>query len=150
MVEPLVIGWGWEAEPEMSYGSRFLDYQQWLGTIDYSAYLSVPAAIHFQAEHDWPAVRAACRQLVGAAIDGIGELTGLPTLYPRGGYEQMAAAALPPQTDTAVLKRRLLDEFAIEIPCLCWNEQPLIRVSIQAYNTTEDVAALLAALRVLL
>jgi len=150
MVEPLVIGWGWEAEPEMSYGSRFLDYQQWLGTIDYSAYLSVPAAIRFQAEHDWPAVRAACRRLVGAAIDGIGDLTGLPTLYPDGGYEQMAAAALPPQTDTAVLKRRLLDEFAIEIPCLRWNEQPLIRVSIQAYNTAEDVAALLAALRVLL
>lgn len=150
MVEPLVIGWGWEAEPEMSYGSRFLDYQQWLGTTDYSAYLSVPAAIRFQAEHDWPTVRAACRQLVGAAIDGIGELTGLPTLYPRGGYEQMAAAALPPETDTAVLKRRLLDEFAIEIPCLRWNEQPFIRVSIQAYNTAEDVAALLAALRVLL
>ncbi len=150
MVEPLVIGWGWEAEPGMSYGSRFLDHQQWLGTIDYSAYLSVPAAIRFQAEHDWPAVRVACRRLVGAAIDGIGALTGRPALYAHGDYVQMAAAALPPETDTVVLKRRLLDEFAIEIPCTRWNGQPFIRVSIQAYNTAADVDALLAALRVLL
>jgi isopenicillin-N epimerase len=34
LLEPLVVGWGYEAEPEMSYGSRFLDLFQWLGTID--------------------------------------------------------------------------------------------------------------------
>ena len=150
LLEPLVVGWGWEAEPEMSYGSRFLDYQQWLGTIDCSAYLSVPAAIRFQREHDWPAVRRACRRLVGDALAGIAALTGLPDLYPTGDYCQMAAASLPPATDLPALKRRLLDEFHIEIPCVRWNERPFIRVSIQAYNTADDVAALLDALRVLL
>ncbi len=150
LLEPLVVGWGWEAEPEMSYGSRFLDHQQWLGTIDTSAYLSVPAAIRFQREHDWPAVRRACRQLVGVALAGIAALTGLPDLYPTGDYCQMAAAPLPPATDLPALKRRLLDEFRIEIPCVRWNDRPYIRVSIQAYNTADDVAALLDALRTLL
>ena len=151
LIEPLVVGWGYDAEPGTSYGSRFLDYLQWLGTIDYAAYLSVPAAIRFQAEHDWPRVRAECHQLVGAALAGIGALTGLPSIYPDDSYyHQMAAAPLPPATDIVALKQRLIDDFHVEIPCTRWNERPFIRVSIQAYNTAEDVAALVEALRVLL
>ena len=151
LVEPLVVGWGYDAEPGTSYGSRFLDLLQWLGTIDYAAYLSVPAAIRFQAEHDWPAVRAACHPLVGQALDGIGGLTGLPSVYPDDSfYHQMAVAPLPPQTDIVALKRRLIDDCRIEIPCTRWNDQPFIRVSIQAYNTHDDVSRLVDALRVLL
>ena len=151
LIEPLVVGWGYDAEPEMSYGSRFLDTLQWLGTIDYAAYLSVPAAIRFQAEHDWPAVQQACHHLLGNALAGIGALTGLPSVYPDDThYHQMAVAPLPPATDIVALKRRLLDDYRIEIPCTRWNDQPFIRVSIQAYNTAEDVAALIEALGVLL
>lgn len=149
LIEPLVVGWGYEAEPEMSYGSRFLDTLQWLGTIDYAAYLSVPSAIRFQAEHDWPAVRTACHQLVGQALDGLAALTGQPSIYPDDSYyHQMAAAPLPPQTDIVALKRRLIDDFRIEIPCTRWNDRPFIRVSIQAYNTADDVVTLVDALRV--
>ncbi|MBP8947502.1 MAG: aminotransferase class V-fold PLP-dependent enzyme [Candidatus Promineofilum sp.] len=151
LIEPLVVGWGYDAEPEMSYGSRFLDTLQWLGTIDYAAYLSVPAAIRFQAEHDWPAVQQACHHLLGNALAGIGALTGLPSVYPDDThYHQMAVAPLPPATDIVALKRRLLDAYRIEIPCTRWNDRPFIRVSIQAYNTAEDVAALIEALGVLL
>ena len=93
LIEPLVVGWGYEAEPGTSFGSRFLDLLQWLGTIDYAAYLSVPAAIRFQAEHDWPAVRAACHTLVAEALDGLAALTGLRSIYPDDSYyHQMAAA----------------------------------------------------------
>jgi len=151
LIEPLVVGWGYDAEPGTSYGSRFLDYMQWLGTIDYAAYLSVPAAIRFQAEHDWPRVRADCHRLVVAALAGIGALTGLPPVYPGDSfYHQMAVAPLPPATDIVALKRRLIEEFRVEIPCTRWNERPFIRVSIQAYNTAEDVAALVNALGELL
>jgi isopenicillin-N epimerase len=150
-IEPLVVGWGYDAEPGTSYGSRFLDYLQWLGTIDYAAYLSVPAAIRFQAEHDWPRVRAEGHRLVGAALAGIGALTGRLPIYPDDSfYHQMAAAPLPPATDIVALKRRLIDDFHVEIPCTRWNERPFIRVSIQAYNTVEDVSVLVEALRVLL
>jgi isopenicillin-N epimerase len=40
----------------------------------------------------------------------------------------------------------LYDEFGIEAPLVEWQGKPYIRVSIQAYNTQEDVERLLEAL----
>ena len=48
LVEPLVVSWGWEAEKPGP--SRFVDEQEWTGTRDIAAFLSVPAAIQFQRE----------------------------------------------------------------------------------------------------
>jgi isopenicillin-N epimerase len=61
----------------------------------------------------------------------------------------MAAVRLP-EVDTARLKSRLYDEFSIEIPVYRWHGRPILRVSIQGYNTPEDTEALLAALHTLL
>jgi isopenicillin-N epimerase len=62
---------------------------------------------------------------------------------------QMAAFPLPP-CDVDAVKRRLYDEFAVEIPVYSWNGQPLIRLSVQGYNTQAEVDALLEGLEVLL
>jgi len=149
LIEPLVIGWGWEADPALSFGSRLLDYTQWLGTSDLSAYLAVPAAIDFQAAHDWPAVRERCHALAAQSIGRIEALTGLPSLYPAGDdffYRQMAAAELPPIADLPGFKRRLYDKYRVEIPCVQWGERQFIRVSLQGYNDAGDVDALIDAL----
>ena len=52
LVEPLVVSWGWQSEHPTA--SRFIDEQEWQGTRDIAAYLSVPAAIQFFRDHDWP------------------------------------------------------------------------------------------------
>jgi isopenicillin-N epimerase len=60
-------------------------------------------------------------------------------------------AALPiPACDPDALKRRLYDEFRVEIPTVNWNGRHFLRISIQGYNTREDVDALVAALAALL
>lgn len=149
LVEPLVVGWGWGEPRALTYGSDFLDYNQWLGTTDMAAYLAVPAAIQFQAEHEWDTVRDQCQALVTQAIHRIGDLTGLPPAYPddQGFYRQMAIAPLPPITDLPAFKKQLYDEHHVEIPCINWQGQLFIRVSIQGYNSQDDVDRLLEALR---
>ena len=157
LIEPLIVGWGWSDGPpdagSLTFGSTFLDYLQYPGTKDYAAYLAVPEAIAFQAQYDWPAVRAGCHALAAEAIGRIEALTGLPPLYPPASaqfYAQMAAAALPPIADLPAFKQRLYDDYRVEIPCVQWGERQFIRISIQGYNTRADVDALLAALQLLL
>ncbi len=68
MLEPLIISWGYEADVPGPRSSWIITSAR--GTHDPSAYLSVPAAIAFQREHDWPRVRAACHLLAREARKG--------------------------------------------------------------------------------
>jgi isopenicillin-N epimerase len=151
LLEPLVVSWGWSEEWSLT-GTSCVDLLQWWGTVDPAASLSVPAAIRFQEEHDWPAVRRCCHELATGALRRLGDLTGLDPLYPPGAvfYQQMVAAPLPPSCNPAELQARLYGQHRIEIPCLDWNGRPLIRLSVQGYNSEADIDALLAALEVAL
>ena len=149
LVEPLVISWGGQSpDPE---GRAFLDEQQWPGTRDISAFLAVPEALRFCAAHDWPRVRRQCHALAAHARARLGELTGLPPICPDSSdwYAQMAAVRLPPG-DGPALKARLWDQFRVEVPVHARPEGNYLRVSIQAYNSGEDVDRLLDGLRALL
>lgn len=151
LLEPLVVSWGWGEDRAFSYGSDFLDYLQWQGTHDPSAYLSVPAAIAFQERHDWPRVRQQCHALLQRTLGQIGDLTGLPSPYPDArAYRQMAVAPLPPVPDTPTFKAALYDRYRVEVPFTEWGGRPFVRISIQGYNTQADCAALVMALRDLL
>ena len=148
-LQPLVISWGWESEKPGD--SRFIDHHQWQGTRDLSAFLSVPAAIRFQLEHDWNSVRHRCHQLASRMRKQINDLTGLEPICPDSSdwFIQMCVARLP-EVDVEILQKRLYDEFGIEVVTRRWNDQPLIRVSFQAYNDQGDADALVHALGQLL
>jgi len=152
LIEPLVVSWGWGADRTFSYGSDYLDYTQWTGTNYPAAYLSVPAAIQFQNSNDWVRVRSRCHEMLKEAINRIDDLTGLSSIYPDSGdfFEQMAAVPLPPIDDIQIFKRRLYEQYRVEIPVLSWQGTPLIRISIQGYNSGKDIDKLLAALAELL
>jgi len=149
LIEPLIISWGWESEKPGS--SRFVDYLEWTGTHDIAAYLSVPAAIDFQAAHDWEHVRRACRPLVSQAREQINALTGLAPICPDDDawFRQMATMRLP-ACDTEILKERLWNERHIEAPIITWNGEPFVRVSVQGYNDATDIERLVEALAALL
>jgi len=130
-----------------------VDEQEWTGTRDPAAFLAVPEAIAFQAEHDWPAVRRRCHELLCTAREQISRLTGLAPICPADPayFAQMHALPLPLSASAAAdLQRRLLSEHAIEIPVTHRGDEQFLRLSIQAYNGPEDVAALIQALRTLL
>lgn len=150
LLSPLIISWGYESENPGP--SLFIDHNEWQGTRDFSAFLSVPAAIEFQAQHDWPSVRRFCHALASQTRTQINALTGLPAICPDSieWFGQMFAALLPAGVDTNDIKLRLYNKYRIEVPLHRWKDHSLIRVSIQAYNDSVDTDALLTALNELL
>jgi isopenicillin-N epimerase len=144
LIEPLVVSWGWR--PRDPGPSVFVDAIERQATHDPAAYLSVPAAIDFQTDHDWPTVRQECHELVRLARQGMTKLTGIEPFVaddPRL-FAQMATLPLPP-CDPLALKERLYDTHRIEIPVTSWGDTPCLRISVQGYNTRADVERLLAA-----
>lgn len=159
LIEPLVISWGWGEHPMFTsravkhrFESKYLDYFEWSGTTDPSAYLSVPAAIQFQEQHHWPAVREQCQEILGIGLKGIDKLTGLENVYSIGAapFAQMAVARLPLVRDISAFQAQLLQKYKIEVPCIEWNNQHYMRISVQGYNTEADLEALVTAVGKLL
>ena len=150
LLKPLVVSWGYEAE--VPGDSQFIDYNEWWGTRDVSAFLAVPKAIQFQQDQNWAEVRAACHRLAVETWQRIHDLTGETPLHsdPEPWFAQMAVATLPADSDLVALKSRLYDEHRIEIPLIAWNEKKLIRLSVQGYNSRRDMDKLLSALNTLL
>jgi len=131
--------------------SRFVLEQEWQGTRDPATYLSVAAAIQFQADHDWPRVRHECLEWLRDARRRIEELTGLPPICHDSPEWSAQMGAFPlPACDGAALQRWLHDEHHVEVPVIEWNGRQLVRVPAQGYNTEADVKVLVGALRVLL
>lgn len=150
LVQPLIVSWGWQSDNPGP--SPFIDWQQWTGTRDISAFLAVPDAIDFQAAHNWRAVRESCHALASDLRQRVTALTGLEALYPDSPrwYRQMGTVPLPSSVDINDLKIKLYDGYKIEVPLIDWNGYKLIRFSLQAYNSAEDVLALEQALKTLL
>jgi len=151
LIEPLIVSWGYHPTPEIATGSRFIDLLQWTGTKDPTAALTIPNAIQFMKDHDWDSVRCECHRLLRQTIERICDLTQLPPLYPLDSdfYGQMGIAQLP-SSNLPLLKYRLYNEYKVEVPLTEWGNRQFIRVSIQGYNTQEDVDMLVHVLEVLL
>ncbi len=152
LIEPLVVSWGWGDDPQPDTGSRYLNYLQWVGTMDPSAYLAAPAGLAFQAAHQWEQVRADCHALVRTWLEEMQALTGQPPLYDLTSdlYGQMGTAPLPPLGDVAAFKQALYDRFRVEMPCFLWAGRPYARISVQGYNTSDDIQRALDGIQQLL
>jgi isopenicillin-N epimerase len=139
-IEPEIISWGWTDD------ATFSTRNQWLGTRDPSAYLTVPTAIEWLKAHDWDIVRADCHALAVELRAQMAAWTELEQIAPESWFSQMFTAPLP-ACDATEVKQRLYDNYAVEVPLVTWNDHHYVRVSIQGYNTPEDGQKLLTGLR---
>ena len=137
---PLVISHGWEE------GVNFVHSNQWYGTQDFAAYLSIPAALDFLAANEWQTIRTQCVQMAEAAREHLAAHGFAPIRKLQHRLNiQMFASQLPPCEPSQVYET-LWKDYRIEVPILRWQDRLLVRVSIQAYNTAEDWLALSQAL----
>ena len=153
LVDAGVVSWGYSATItghtgfDAYTGSTLLERRlQWQGTRDIAAFLTVPAAIAFQAEHDWDRVRQNCHAMAAQTLHRIYAITALPPICADTDFGQMVAIPVPPM-DAQRLKDTLLERYRIEIPVTSHKGALFIRLSVQAYNTQQDLDALVDAVR---
>jgi len=143
--DPLVISWGYESDSPSS--SRFLDYHQFNGTRDFSAFLTIPAAISFMEKYNWNKVSKTCKLLVKDNISRFNALLDTASLSPVNDewIGQMCSFQIK-CNDPVELHSILFDNYNIEVPVMRHRDKIYIRYSINAFNSQNDLDILLNAL----
>lgn len=143
--DPLVISWGFDSDQPSS--SRFLDFHQFNGTRDFSAFLCIPACLEFMKKHNWTTVSSACRALVQANGMRFADLLGTAPMAPLNDAWIGQMLSLPIRTEQPeVLQCELFDKHGIEVPVMRQQGNTYIRFSINAFNTIADLDTLYEAL----
>lgn len=146
MLDPLVVGWGYES---VSPGeSQFLDYQEFQGTREISAFLSTPKVIEFLEDNDWKTKAKECRNIVRNNYQRFCDLLNTKPICPITDEFLVQMASIPVKTSNpAALKELLFNKYRIEIPVMPLNGNYFIRYSINAYNSQDDLDVLYKALQ---
>ena len=143
IMEPLVVSWGYESDTPSH--SQFLDYMQWQGTNDISSYLTIPDTIEFLNENNWKQVSKECKKINKWARREINQLLKKNPISSDDFIGQMSSI---PMNSNDILQDQIefYIKYKIQIPFIKWNGKEFFRISIQVYNSKEDVIKLLEAL----
>jgi isopenicillin-N epimerase len=146
LFDPIVVSWGYDAIYPSH--SQFLDYHQMQGTRDFSAFLTIPAAIQFMQENNWEARIAACNNIVMQNAKRFCDLLNTQPISPitKEFIGQMFSIPIN-SNDPLALKAILFDKYKIEVPVMPHNDKLYLRYSIQAFNTQEDLDILFNAMQ---
>ncbi len=161
-IRPLVISHG--RNDERTDRTRFRLLFDWMGTIDPTAILALPAAIRYVGGlHDegWAGLMATNAALARRGRDLICAALGVPAPAPDVMLGSMAAIPLPgiapSRAAASRLQATLLDEERIEVPVFPFPvpaaidpggspAMTILRISAQRYNHADEYAALAEAL----
>jgi isopenicillin-N epimerase len=143
-LEPFIVSWGYDNNLKTN---RFHEFQQFNGTRDFSAYLTVPAALKFMNEHNWKNKSDSCKDLVLKIAPNVFETTKSKPLAPlnKDFFGQLCSFEIS-CNNPVQLKRLLYCKYKIQIPVMEFNKMILLRFSIQTFNTETDVYKLIDAL----
>jgi len=132
-------------------GGGFQTEFGWTGTLDPTAFLSIPAGIEFHQKLAAAGSREYTHQILLDARREISAALGVPLAAPAEMLANLCTFLLPhdPEaTDERVqhLHDILFDEYRIEVPAMNANGKLYMRASSQVYNDPSDFDALKAAL----
>ncbi|HYB70253.1 MAG TPA: aminotransferase class V-fold PLP-dependent enzyme [Candidatus Bathyarchaeia archaeon] len=155
-IHPLTISHGHVGE--RAGRTRFRLEFDWTGTLDPTAWLTVPRAIEYLGgllPGGWPALMARNRALVLQARALLCEAAGSAPACPEAMIGSLASVILPERIAPSgwrvrePLQDRLFEGWGIEVPIMRWPAPPrrLVRVSAQLYNSADQYRHLAEALR---
>ena len=143
MLEPLVVSWGYKAENPSH--SQFLDYMQWQGTNDISAYLTIPDTINFLKKHNWKEKAQYCRELNLWAKNEICKALDTYATADDQFLGQMTTIAY--KLDDPIQDQiDFYTKYKIQLPFIKWNDMTFFRISLQVYNSKQEVGYLIKSL----
>ena len=146
MLDPLLISWGYKSAAPSH--SQFLDYHQLQGTRDFSAFLTIPAAIDFMKENNWNDVAENCRTITRSNADRFCSLLNSePLQHSKEDFIFQLCSTRIKTKEPQALHRLLFDKYKIEIPVMPHEDMILLRYSVQAFNGQEDLDVLYDALK---
>ena len=141
-VEPLRLSWGL-LPPDSP--KHWIDELHWIGTRDYSPYMTIPRAIQYFSHFDYAMLDSRNHQLACYARNVLSESMGTEGVTPEGRdwFGWMVGVWLPTTGPHAGnhsnLQNRLWERYRIEVPIMRFADRYLVRVSCHLYNTTHDI-----------
>jgi len=144
-IDPLVVSWGFESV--VPGESQFLDWHEYQGTRDIAAFLTAPSAIEFLKINDWKTKTAECKKMILDNYLSFCELVGTEPICPVTSEFLGQMCSIPIKTnDILGLKELLYHEYKIEIPVMKIDHGTFLRISLNAYNSQQDLDILHAAI----
>lgn len=154
-IVPPVISHGYNSPRDRA---RFLELFDWTGTSDYSAWLSVPAALRFMERFgSWDDIRARNRALLLEARDMLCDALDVAPPVPDSMLGFLAALPIPDGVDGPPrsslymddLQIALYEKHRVEVPIVPWPAPPkrLVRISAQVYNERWEYERLIEGLK---
>ena len=135
MIEPLIVSWGYEAEKPSH--SQFLDYLQWQGTNDISAYLTIPSVIDNISDEKWKNKVAVCKENIQKVRKIILEKFDF-TEFSKLNYNlQMHSIVHNLQIEN--IKDKFYNNYKIQIPINVHNNYSYFRFSFHVYNEISEM-----------
>ena len=140
-LDPLIVSWGYEsASPGHS---QFLDYHEYNGTRDFSAYLTIPSLIEFRQKNDWEEQIKRCKEQIIRWYPEFCKLMNTIPICPLTDEFLGQMCSIPVRTANPFeLKETLYGKYKIEIPVMQLEDRFFVRISIQPYNTDEEIGYL--------
>ena len=144
--------WTHPVVPSHGYLQGYIAEFDYLGTKDWSAYMSAVDGLRFMQELGVEEVRQHNNALALRARELMMEVLPQPEPAPAAMMASLAAVVLPLTSEDAFnegerLHDLLWDSYRIEIPVFPFGNKLLIRVAAQVYNEEAEVLRLCKALR---
>ncbi|MAR30205.1 MAG: aminotransferase [Candidatus Marinimicrobia bacterium] len=147
-IDPLVISWGYDSEYPIEH-SEFQIHHYWQGTRDVSPFLTIPDAIQFRENYNWEEVSKKCKLRILEFKNEIHQIIKNQSLVgcePDKWLGQMYSFQLDNE-DFITLKNIFITDYKIEIPIMRWENKTLMRISLNGYNSEENINKLIDILK---
>ena len=111
--------------------------------------MTIPDAIKFRENYNWNQIAKECRKNIIEARQEIHNIIDNNPLVEDNIDKWLGQMCSFPVNyrDDAKLKNILINNYKIEIPVMKWKNKTLMRISLNGYNTKNDIDQLLTVLK---